>query len=307
MQIAVYSVAKNEAHHVERWTESAKDADMLFVADTGSTDGTDEALAAAGVEYAYINVQPWRFDDARNAALAMLPVDIDVCISLDMDEVLLPGWREALEVAGPADRYSHTLVAGEVAFAAERCHSRHNWRWQYPIHEIIQWTGPGAPKVADGGFVIKHEPDNTKSREQYLGMLARAAQEHPNDARLCHYYGRELFFRGQWAEARVELMRHVTMPESTWADERSQSYRYLGKMDYQPERWFLKAAAEAPHRREPWMDLAKFYKRQGRGAEAAGAASRALAIPAENRARAYMSENDSWDDASVSAFLGLEV
>jgi tetratricopeptide (TPR) repeat protein len=307
MRVAVYTVALNEADHVARWAESAKDADMRFVLDTGSSDDTEVQCYQQNVAVARCSVRPWRFDDARNAALAMLPANIDMCISLDMDEVLLPGWREALESAPPADRHTHTLVTGEVAFAAERCHSRFNWRWQYPIHEIIQWTGEGVPKVADGGFVIKHQPDNSKSRGQYLDLLARAAAENPDDARLAHYYGRELFFRGKWALARELLMRHINMPSSLWADERCQSYRYLAKMDYHPERWLLKAAAEAPHRREPWVDLAKFYQGEGRMQEAAGMAQRALSIDAELRPKAYMSENDAWDDAFVGQFLGLEV
>ena len=311
MRVAVYTVALNEADHVQRWAESAQDADFLFIADTGSTDSTVGIARGLGVPRPVgvesIRVQPWSFADARNAALAMLPDDIDICISLDMDEVLLPGWREALEAAGPADRYSHTLVAGDISFAAERCHSRFNWRWQYPIHEIIQWTGNGAPKVADGGFVIKHQPDKGKSRGQYLELLARAAGENPEDARLAHYYARELYFRGDWAKARVEFMRHITMPSSTWVDERSQSYRYLAKMDYHPERWMLKALAEAPHRREVWVDLAKFYKGKGDALRAAAMARGALSIDVETRPRAYMSENDAWDDAFVEAFLGLEV
>ena len=88
MKIAVYTIALNEAQFVERWYESAKDADYLMIADTGSADGTVEKALALGINVHVISVRPWRFDDARNAALALLPDDIDYCISLDMDEVL---------------------------------------------------------------------------------------------------------------------------------------------------------------------------------------------------------------------------
>jgi len=37
-------------------------------------------------------VHPWRFDVARNAALALVPDN--VCISPDLDDVLPEGWRE---------------------------------------------------------------------------------------------------------------------------------------------------------------------------------------------------------------------
>lgn len=42
MKIAVYAISKNEEQFVERFCNSAKDADLILIADTGSTDGTVE-------------------------------------------------------------------------------------------------------------------------------------------------------------------------------------------------------------------------------------------------------------------------
>ena len=97
MKIAVYTIALNEQQFVRRWYESAKEADYLLIADTGSTDGTVELAKELGINVVEISIKPWRFDDARNASLASIPADIDYCIALDMDEVLLPGWRAHLE------------------------------------------------------------------------------------------------------------------------------------------------------------------------------------------------------------------
>ena len=97
MKIAVYAIALNESKHVARFCEAARDADLIVVADTGSTDDTAELLIGHGAQLRYVSVKPWRFDDARNALLAMLPEDIDVCVSLDLDEVLQPGWRQEIE------------------------------------------------------------------------------------------------------------------------------------------------------------------------------------------------------------------
>jgi glycosyltransferase involved in cell wall biosynthesis len=97
MKIAVYTIALNEEKHVKRWYESAKDADYLLIADTGSTDKTVEIAESLGINVIKIYIKPWRFDDSRNAALAALPDDIDYCVSMDMDETLSEGWREKLE------------------------------------------------------------------------------------------------------------------------------------------------------------------------------------------------------------------
>ena len=44
MRIAVYTIALNEEKHVKKWYESAKDADYLLIADTGSTDNTPDII-----------------------------------------------------------------------------------------------------------------------------------------------------------------------------------------------------------------------------------------------------------------------
>src|ERR1041385_2547359 len=99
MRIAVYTIALNEAQFAERWAQSTSGADYTLVADTGSTDATVTMLRQSGVTVVPITVRPWRFDDARNAALALLPSDIDVVVSLDMDEVLTSDWRQSLETS----------------------------------------------------------------------------------------------------------------------------------------------------------------------------------------------------------------
>src|SRR4030095_6726541 len=116
MKIAVYSIALNEAKFAERWADSAAEADYRVVADTGSTDDTAALLRGKGVDVHAIAIRPWRFDRAREANLALVPADADVAICLDLDEVLLPGWRAALEQAwtpGTTDRARPFLVSGD--------------------------------------------------------------------------------------------------------------------------------------------------------------------------------------------------
>ncbi len=99
LKVAIYCVCKNEAANVAAWLDTAKAADVIVAADTGSTDSTPFKFEGRGdkVRSHEISVSPWRFDTARNAALALVPGDVDVCISLDMDERLAPNWRMVLE------------------------------------------------------------------------------------------------------------------------------------------------------------------------------------------------------------------
>ena len=93
----VYAISKNEGQFVRRFCESAKEADLVLIADTGSTDDTVTLAEECRAKVHHIYVNPWRFDIARNAALALIPRSIDICISLDLDEVLEPGWKQKIE------------------------------------------------------------------------------------------------------------------------------------------------------------------------------------------------------------------
>ena len=97
MRIAFYTIALNEEAHCERWCASTAGADARVVLDTGSTDATVKILKSRGVRVERMTFDHWRFDTARNAALDLLPADVDVCVSLDMDESPDPGWRDAIE------------------------------------------------------------------------------------------------------------------------------------------------------------------------------------------------------------------
>lgn len=304
MKIIVTTIMKDESpEFLERWARSALDADELVLVDTGSTNDAVECAKDLGITVHEILIQPWRFDVARNTNLALLP-HCGLVVKLDVDEVLLDGWRDALEDAPLADRYSYRYIwnhrpdgSPDVEFAADHTHSRYGWMWEHPVHESLRSTTGDTPTVHVPGMTIEHHADNSKSRSQYLPLLKQAVLEAPQDDRMAHYYARELFFRGYWVEARAEFVRHLALPSAVWAAERAQSYRYLAKMDDYPERWLLKAAGEDPNRREVWVDLVTFATEHGQPEQARGYAARALMI--RDRPGDYMSEAAVWDEFAL--------
>lgn len=300
MKIAVYTVALNEEQFIERWFNSAKDADYLLIADTGSSDKTVEKAKQLGINCFVVSINPWRFDDARNAALALIPSDIDYCISLDMDEVLSKGWREELEkISSETNRPVHKLVSSwnedgtpAMEFDAIRIHSRKNYRWKYPIHEIP--TPYAIKEIRENTKIeIHHHPDKFKSRKQYLPLLALATQEDPSSDRNAFYYGRELYYHQLYKEAIDEFKRHLLLPTAWWKPERCESMRYIAKCgDPEAESWLKKACEEAPERREPFVDLAEFYYRKSMWTESKEYAEKALNITEKNLG--YFCESDAW-------------
>lgn len=314
MKIAVHTIAKNEAAHVERWAASAADADLLQIADTGSTDGTPDIAADLGVTVATISVQPFRFDTARNAGLAGLPADVDVVVTLDMDEVLSEGWRTQLERAWEtqpdACRWSYNYVwswlapnVPDVQFTGDRCITRHGWRWQGATHEVpVPAAAPawGWP-TASAGFTIEHHPDATKDRPNNLPLLEQAVMEEPHSPRQQFYLARELYFQGHWVPAREQFTKFLAMPEAVWVAERAEAYRLLAKMDTYPERWLLKAIAEDPTRRDALVDLVDLLVDEERWAEAAGMAARAIRMT--QRPGDYMTAAHAYDNEHLERVL----
>ena len=99
MKIAIYTIVKDEVTQVEPFLNCCREADLVCLADTGSTDGGPDLLRQGGAVLHSIAVKPWRFDTARMAALSLVPADVDICVKLDLDERLEPGWRQELEKA----------------------------------------------------------------------------------------------------------------------------------------------------------------------------------------------------------------
>ena len=321
MKIAVSAISHNEEKHVKRFCDSAKDADIIHIADTGSTDKTVEIAKECGVIVSEICITPWRFDHARNAALALIPKDIDIIVSIDLDEVLEPGWREEIErvwIPGETTRLRYMFDWGcGVKFQYEKIFAKNGYYYWHPVHE---YPRPDA-RIKEiyaytDKLLVSHHPDPTKSRGQYLDLLALSVKEDPVCPRNAFYYARELSFYGRWDESITELKRYLALPGADWINERSYAMRTLAKCyegknePWEAEAWWLRSAAESPNTREPWCGLATLYYTQSRWQECYGAAIRALSI--KDREFVYTVDPAVWgaqphDLAAISAWhLGMK-
>lgn len=309
MKVVVYAICKNEEHFVDRWMDSMSEADQIVVLDTGSTDGSVRRLRARGAHVEAREISPWRFDAARNASLDLVAEDADICVCTDLDEVFAPGWRARLERAwrpgtGSASyRYTWSFRPDGregVVFWISKVHARHGYRWIHPVHEVLEWIGPGTPgsTVVAEGVQLNHHPDPAKSRLQYLPLLELSVQEDPRDDRNMHYLGREYMYRGRWDDCIRTLKRHLDMPTAQWWDERAASMRYIARAylekgaPAQARDWYLRAIIEAPHLREPYVDLARMLYGQEEWDGVLYFTACALSIV--QRPRTYICEEASW-------------
>lgn len=320
MKICVYAISKNEEQFVKRFYESAKDADLILLCDTGSTDNTVGLARECGISVYNITINPWRFDNARNAALSLIPPDVDICIALDLDEVLMPGWREEVvrvwKDTTTRLQYRYDWSNDHI-FNATKVHKRVGYSWRHICHEMI-YPDPRVPEIwATTDFLlIKHLPDPTKSRSNYLPLLKTATQENPYCARDAYYYARELFFTRQYQASIDEWTRYIKMPDAVWYHERCFALRTMGKCldslgrGTEAMEAFRNATKEAQNIREPWVDLAESCQKNKEWQESFAAATRAINIT--NRDYAYTSDETVWtarpyDAAALAAYyLGLK-
>jgi tetratricopeptide (TPR) repeat protein len=289
-RIAVYAIARDEAPLVERWVASTTGADAVVLVDTGSTDGTVARAQELGVTVHAIAVEPFRYDDARNRALALVPEDIDLCVALDLDEVLEDGWRAHLEDAWRAGAtrvacayewpWSETLPPLRFTHR-QRIHARHGYRWRYPVHEELEPCGPEVAVTAP--IRIRHLRDSLATRPRYLPLLRLRAEEHPADGHTAHLLASELRLNGLLDEAIAEERRALAL--GLPPNDRLHAQLVMSRLEPAwREEWLLVACAERPERREPWCELAQLHLERGawRASRAAALAALRITEPADD-------------------------
>ncbi len=309
-KICIYTIAKNEIKFVDRWVESAKEADYMCVLDTGSSDGTVERLKELGVSVYQKKYNNFRFDVARNDNLEFIPDDAEICVCVDMDEFFEKGWAKILKENWQDDigrvRYRYTWNFNPdgsegIVFMADKIHKNKMFKWVNPVHEILMPLTNDYYKTIDlPQLRLYHKADNTKSRGSYLPLLEISVKEDPTNDRNMHYLGREYMFHGKYDQAIETLNKHLNMPNATWKDERSASYRFIAFCYKQKgenekeEEYLLKSLLEADYIREPYFELGLFYYEKSNYLMASVFFEQMLKI--SSRYLSYMSDPKCWGE-----------
>ncbi len=308
-KICVYAICKNEEQFINKWVDSMSEADIIVVADTGSTDNSIKLLKSRGVIVESIVIDPWRFDKARNASMNIVPSDVDICVCTDLDEVFEPGWREELEnnwkTGTTRAKYSYTWNFNEdgspgTTFYYDKIHARNDFRWIHPVHEVLEYSGTKPEAyVWCKNIQLSHYADPKKSRSSYLPLLELSVREDPTNDRNLHYLGREYMFYLEWDKCIETLKKHLELPCAVWKDERSASMRYISrayieKKDYiNAKCWLYKAIAETPYLREPYVEMAKLAYTQEDWPCVYHMVNSSLKI--EEKPFTYINESFCWD------------
>lgn len=308
-KIVVYAIAKNEEKHISRWYKSMCEADEIIVLDTGSEDKTVKLLKQLPKVKVYQDIiNPWRFDNARNKSLSLVPEDADICICTDLDECFESGWRKSLEknwipgVTRASYLYNWSFDENGnpgTTFYLDKVHIRHGYKWVCPVHEVLQYDGV-ENKIMIPNMTLNHYQDFEKSRTSYLPLLELSLKEEPENDRNAHYLGREYMYYKEWDKAIETLHYHLALKSSTWKDERCASMRFIARSYYQKNYldeaifWYKKAIKEAPYLREPYTELGYLYYYEKMYEKSNQYLLEALKI--KEKPKTYINEESAWNE-----------
>ena len=307
--IAVYGIYKNEEKFIERFLDSVKTADEVVLCDTGSTDNTNSIISRFQESYPSLRlsvynicVSPWRFDDARNTALSLVNPEMEICISLDIDEYLMDGWKEHLINNWELEytRYNHKFntiwpEGGTREHWHERIHTRTGYTWKLPVHEILEYNGDEKIKWLSD-FWMYQKPDVKKNRSNYLPLLEQSVKERKDIWKSWSFLASETLKSRKFDEALDAVDFALKLDKSDKG--------YLNKLQYLIYKAQNKvdlaltclnnAIFYMPNRREIRFEKAKYLHLLGRNTEAFLMIKEAEMI--SNKVVDYHLNQSAWND-----------
>ena len=307
MKIAVYAVTLNSMGKINRWWQSAQAADHVCVLDVGSTDGTIEHLQSLGAEVHSLqfndgafagSVDSWRYDAFGRLALNLLPHDVDLCVSLDISEFLIPDWRRMVcdQWLPGTTKIMHTVAqVGDstrwLPNADQTCrmHARHGFRWQGQQHKVLISSGD-QQVISIPGLVMYTERSYLGADVQHTVDLLKQDHSQHADCMLTLYdlamhlaclseIDLNLMVSDSQADAISYLQRFIALSDRSHAFQRSMVYWQLSRLQmHDTLRYLMLSIAEYPLNREIWLDLSEHYLSQNDWLGLCFASQKGLAI-----------------------------
>lgn len=291
--ISLCMIVKNEQLVLERCLESVKDVvDEIIIVDTGSGDQTKQ-IAQKYTQRIYD--YPWidDFSAARNFSFSK--ADMDYCMWLDADDVLLPKDREGLleikkTLLPEADIVMmpyHTSFdqQGRPVFFCDReriIRNHAGYFWEGAVHEVITPRG----KIAHSPVAVTHKKigqrDTDRNLRIYQTMLENGAELRPRDQ---YYYARELYDHKQFEKSAEAFAVFLAHPEG-WSENKIEACRYLAYCYFalaREDEGFLSLVASFAYdipRPETCVDLGNYFMRKQGYENAIFWFQQALAYPA---------------------------
>lgn len=229
--IAVAMIVKNEEALLARCLESVKNADAIYILDTGSIDNTIQ-IARQYTENVFIDyVWDDSFFSAHNHLLEKMRGKYDWILSIDADEMLLSDFDEVRKAVEKAKDYVACKMIAEGGGRLEFVFSRlfrntPEIYWCQRIHKHLNLPG-GGEEVGDVRIMFGWSPAHNNDPDRALRILERVVSEEKEPGRNLYYLGREYWYKRRYKEATATLGRYVQI--SNWDAEKAESFLVMSQ------------------------------------------------------------------------------
>jgi tetratricopeptide (TPR) repeat protein len=310
-------IVRNEAHGICETLESIKPyVDYWTILDTGSTDGTQDAvrLCLSGIEGRLCDGPFVDFSSARNLVFDLHGSKTEWALMLDADDIVENGAaiKGALNGASPSDQA--LLMRRQFATSWHvplLFRTSAKWRYHGRVHEYACGpNGEHASKKVDG-VVIKHvrpsqSVEASRARWQRdLLLLEEDLAFGKETARTLYYLAQTHECLGNREKAAEFYQKRASVVG--WDQETFQAKLRLGlcllSLNNVPEAVsaLLDAHAFHPRRAEPLFHLADFYRVRGDFSLSYMFAKRCASMPLPSDGMFIDEEVYSWKSQDVLA------
>lgn len=266
-------IVKNEAQVIQRCLNSVRSLiDFWVIADTGSTDGTQEIIRQTLREIpGELYERPWvNFAHNRNEVLELSKGKGDYVLFIDADERLEFSKNFSLPPL-VKDTYSICHRSGEIDFQRALLINHHlDWKWVGAVHET-----PECPEVKTIGRILgvvnicTQDGNRSQDPEKFIKdiqILKEALSKDPENARNVFYLAETYSIINNYPAAIEMYEKRLTMgppsQEIFWCAY--QIGRLQEELNYPPEtfiRSYCLAHQKRPSRVEPLFYLINHYTR----------------------------------------------
>ena len=230
--IAVAMIVKNEEALLARCLESVKDADAIYIADTGSVDGTIE-IARRYTDNVYLDYV-WNDDFSGAQNFIKNKVKEDWVLSIDADEYChdFSEVRKAIELGKDMIRVGMIAQGGQrLEFGFGRLFRNDpEIYWVQPIHKHLNIPGEGEA-VGNVKITFGWSPAHANDPDRALRILEKTVEserkEKGGPGRNLYYLGREYWYKGRHSEATATLGEYVQI--SSWDSERAEAFLIMSQ------------------------------------------------------------------------------
>ena len=290
-KICLNMIVKNEAHIVHEVLDGvAPYISSWVVVDTGSTDGTQDAIRShmsrLGIP-GELHERPWRdFGHNRSEALDLAQGHADYIWVIDADDLVVgtPNFSQLT-----ADCYAVKFGPGTTYWRRQVFRDGLRWYYTGVLHEFADCHDPFTEARLDGDYYIESRRlggrnlDPLKYQRDAEVLLADI-ERNPENPRSVFYLAQSYFDAGDFANARPWYERRAKM--GGFDEEIYWSLNRIGEcMSRLGEPWpnvldaHLRAWEYRPTRAEPLHQIAHHYRNDGRYELGYLFAARAAQIP----------------------------